>query len=177
MAEPPPLVSSDKSQDDERLNSGRNKTSPENPGPQKKPSAEDDDPPGQLTLVRGTRDEFRSSAGLMYVRGSEDGHRLKHVLKHAKDNLNKPIHGVFDGSRDEILAWIDQAYLKGLKGGKGTRVEEQGGRTVFTVDLGEKIGFVGGQVGKRKGNPSCRFLKLVVQNGADVVTAYPAQSL
>lgn len=135
------------------------------------------DPPGKLSLVAGTRDEFRSTAGLVYVRGSEDGHRLKHVLKHAEDNLDKPVHGVFDGDRDQILAWIDIAYTKGKQGGKGVRVEKQSGRVVYTVDLGEKIGVVGGQVGDRKGNPPCRFLRLVVQNGNEVVTAYPSQSL
>lgn len=135
------------------------------------------DPPGKLSLIAGTQDEFRSTAGLMYVRGSQDGHRLKHVLKHAEDNLDKPIHGVFQGDRDQILAWIDIAYTKGKQGGKGVRVEKQGGRVVYTVDLGEKIGVVGGQVGDRKGNPPCRFLRLVVQNGNEVVTAYPSQSL
>ena len=113
----------------------------------------------------------------MYVRGSEDGHRLKHVLQHAKDNLDKPVHGVYSGGRDQILAWIDKAYLKGKQGGKGTRVENQGGRTVYTVDLGEKIGFVGGQVGERKRHPDCRYLRLVIQNNNEVVTAYPSQSL
>ena len=132
---------------------------------------------GQLSLVRGTRDEFLSTAGLMYVRGSEDGHRLKHVLKHSEDDPDKPVHGVFDGDRDQILAWLDQAWMKGRQGGKGVRTEEQGGRVVYTVDIGEKVGYVGGHIGKRKGNPPCRFLKLVIQDGDQVVTAYPVQSL
>jgi len=143
----------------------------------KSPPVKEPDPPGKLTLVRGTRDEFRSTAGLMYVRGSVDGHRLKHVLKHAKDNLDKPVHGVYSGDRDQILAWIDEAYMKGQKRGKGVRVESQGDRIVYTVDLGEKIGYVGGQVGERKGNPPCRYLRLVVQEDNEVVTAYPSQSL
>lgn len=142
-----------------------------------KPNGETDQPLGKLTLTNKSRDEFRSSAGLIYVRGSEDGHRLKHVLKHAKDDLSKPVHGVYSGDRDQILAWIDQTYLKGRSGGKGTRVERQGGRTVYTVDLGEEIGFVGGQAGKRKHNPPCHYLRLVVQNLNEVVTAYPLQSL
>ena len=67
--------------------------------------------------------------------------------------------------------------MAGKQGGKGTRVENQGGRTVYTVDLGEKIGFVGGHVGERKRHPDCRYLRLVIQNNNEVVTAYPSQSL
>ncbi len=134
------------------------------------------DPPGKLSLLSGTRDRFRSTAGLLYVPGSRDGHRLKHVLKHAKDDLSKPVHGVFngDGDRDQILAWIDIAYEKGRKGGKGVDRKEENGRVVYTVDLGKKIGFVGGQVGKRKNMPPCRYLRLVLEDGNKVVTAYPS---
>lgn len=136
-------------------------------------------PPGKLTLVDRQRQKFRSTAGLMYVQGSQDGHRLKHVLKHAKDNLSKPVHGVFDGNgdRDKILAWIDIAYEKGKKGGSGTKKERQGDRTVYTVRMSDRIGFVGGQKGKRNNNRPCRCLRLVVQNGNEVVTAYPSESL
>ena len=141
------------------------------------PEASAESVPGKLTLIKGSRDVFVSTAGLKYVSGSQDGHRLKHVLQHAEDNLDKPIHGVYAGDRDQILAWIDIAYTKGQKGGKGTRTEEEGGRTVYTVDLGEKIGYVCGQVGKRRNNPPCRFLRLVVQNGNEVVTAFPAESM
>lgn len=154
------------------------KTNPDrNSGTAAKPEKATEPPLGKLTLVNKSREEFQSTAGLMYVRGSEDGHRLKHVLQHAKDNLEKPVHGVFSGDREQITAWIDEAYLKGKKGGKGTKVEQQGGRTVYTVDLGQKIGYVGGQVGERKRNPECRFLRLVIQDGNEVVTAYPSQSL
>ena len=137
------------------------------------------DPPGKLSSLSGTRDRYRSTAGLLYVPGSRDGHRLKHVLKHAKDDLSKPIHGVFngDGDRDQILAWIDIAYEKGHKGGKGVDKKEENGRVVYTVDLGEKIGFVGGQVGKRKNKPPCRYLRLVLEDGNKVVTAYPVSKV
>lgn len=134
-------------------------------------------PLGTLVLIRGTRDEFRSTAGLMYVPGSADGHRLKHVLKHASDNPSKPVHGVFDGDRPQILAWIDRTYLMGKKGGKDVRVEEERGRTVYTAFLKERVGYVGGQKGKRNGNKECRYLRLVVQNGNEVVTAYPSDRM
>lgn len=132
---------------------------------------------GKLTLVRGTRDEFRSTAGLMYVPGSADGHRLKHVLKHAKDNPSKPVHGVFDGDRDQILEWIDKAYLMGKNGEKGARKESQRDRMVYTANLNERVGYVGGQKGKRNGNKECRYLRLVLENGTEVVTAYPSDRM
>lgn len=169
-----PGTSSKASGKDDRTNPNKPSSSPTKPKTENKPP-----PPGKLTLVNRSRQEFRSTAGLMYVRGSQDGHRLKHVLKHAKDNLDKPVHGVFDGDgdRDKILAWIDLAYEKGKKGGSGTKTERQGGRVVYTVRMSSRIGFVGGQKGKRNNNRECRYLRLVVQNGNEVVTAYPSDSM
>ena len=123
--------------------------------------------------------KFQSTAGLLYVQGSADGHRLKHVLKHARDIPDKNIHDVFDGEgdRDTILAWIDIAYEAGKKGGRGTKVERQGGRVVYTVKMSQRIGYVGGRAGRRDNFPECRYLRLVVQNGNEVVTAYPSRSM
>ncbi len=98
-------------------------------------------------------------------------------MKHAEDNLSKPVHGVFSGDRDQIFEWIDMAYIKAQKGGKGVKADGDGDRIAYTVDMGKKIGYVGGQVGKRKGKPACRYLKLVVEDGNEVVTAYPSQYL
>ncbi|MCR9197907.1 MAG: hypothetical protein NXI04_04650 [Planctomycetaceae bacterium] len=135
--------------------------------------------PGKLKLVDKARQKFQSTAGLLYVQGSADGHRLKHVLKHAQDIPEKNIHGVFDGEgdRDQILAWIDIAYEAGRKGGRGTKVERQGGRVVYTVRMSQRIGYVGGRAGKRDNYPECRYLRLVVQNDNEVVTAYPSRSM
>lgn len=133
-------------------------------------------PPGSLWLVAGTKDEFLSSAGLLYLPGSADQHRLKHLLKHAEDDRSKRIHGVFDGNREQILKWVDQAWLMYNDADETTdqvRSERQGTRTAITVDLQQPIGFVGGQVGQERGHPPCRYLRLVVQNENEVVTAYP----
>ena len=132
---------------------------------------------GKLTLVKGTRYDFRSTAGLVYLPGSADGHRLKHVLKHAKDNPSKPVHGVFDGDRDQILEWIDKAYVMGKKGDKNARKESQRDRVVYTANLNQRVGYVGGQKGKRNNNKECRYLRLVVENGNEVITAYPADRM
>ena len=129
---------------------------------------------GQLREIRDY--VFESTAGLLYVKGSADGHRLKHVMQHAKDDLSKPKHGVFEGDRDQILAVIDEAYEKTKKGGKDVRKSEQDGRTVYIVNLGRKIGYVGGSSGERSGNPDCRYVQLVLEDENVVITAYPTRS-
>lgn len=130
-----------------------------------------------LGELREIRDYvFESTAGLLYVKGSADGHRLKHVMQHANDDLSKPKHGVFEGDRDQILAVIDEAYEKTKKGGKDVRKSDEDGRTVYIVNLGRKIGYVGGQSGERTGNPDCRYVQLVLEDENVVITAYPTKS-
>jgi hypothetical protein len=125
---------------------------------------------GQLTdLGRG---RFRSTAGLIYEdAGSE--HRIDHVLRHAVDDPSRPVHGVFSGEREQILAVIDEGWQL-AQSGRPPKVEteEQGDRTVYIIDLGRKIGFMGGQAGKRRNFPACRHLQLVLE-GNGVITAYP----
>jgi hypothetical protein len=103
-------------------------------------------------------------------------HRIDHVLRHGKDDPSRPVHGVFTGDRDLILAVIDEAWQLAQKG-KPPKVvvEDEGDRTVYVIDLGRKIGFMGGQAGKRRNFPACRHVQLVVEgdDGNEVVTAYP----
>ena len=129
---------------------------------------------GQLRDVG--KDIFESSAGLRYLPGSADGHRLKHVMKHAADDPKKKIHGVFEGDRDTILAVIDEAWIQAKKSGPDVRRQSQNDRTVVTANLKRRIGYVGGSDGAAKKNPECRFLRLVLERQNDVVTAYPTQS-
>ncbi len=129
---------------------------------------------GQLSEIR--KNVFESTAGLRYVAGSADNHRLRHVMQHAKDDTTKPIHGVFEGNRDQILAVIDEAYLKARKGGRDVHREEQNDRLVYTVNLGRKIGYMGGSEGKRTNNPACRYLRIVLEDGNVVISAYPTKS-
>lgn len=125
---------------------------------------------GQLTTTPSG--DFKSTAGLIYGRGSREGTRLKHVMRHAEDDLSKPIHGVFDGTQNEILALIDQAYLLAKKGSKNVTSSKQRDRTVYTIYFSKRIGYVGGQKGKQKTNPICKELRLVLE-GDRVITAYP----
>jgi len=129
---------------------------------------------GQLREIRNN--VFESTAGLLYVPGSADNHRLRHVMQHSKDDTTKPIHGVFQGNRDQILALIDEAYQKAKKGGRDVQSKKQNDRLVYTVNLGRKIGYVGGSEGKRANHPSCRYVLIVLEDGNVVITAYPTKS-
>ncbi|MEZ6090607.1 MAG: hypothetical protein R3C05_21820 [Pirellulaceae bacterium] len=119
------------------------------------------------------RDSYMSPAGLRYTPGSEEGHRLKHLQRHTEDQPGRPgKHGVFDGGIEKALTVIDQAYEKGKKGGHGTTKSEDRGRTIYTVDLGKRIGYIGGREGNRLRKPMARRVRLVLE-GDRVITAYP----
>ena len=147
------------------------------PRPSQKPDAKKDapaekEPLGKLTKVSGQT--YRTTAGLIYTPGSADGHRLKHVAKHFSDDLSKPVHGVFSGDERENFAAIDEAYLLATTDPKRTKTSKERGRTIHKVDMRRKIGFVGGQVGRRKNKPTCTGIQLVLE-GERVITAYPIE--
>ena len=116
---------------------------------------------------------YQTPAGLVYGRGSQQGHRIKHVMMHANDEPGRPgQHGVFDASTQaDVLAVVDEAYLK-AKRGDHLSVEKDRGRTIYEVDVGRRIGFVGGQTGKRRNHPVARHVRLVLE-GNRVITAFP----
>ena len=128
---------------------------------------------GQLRDLGGK--VWESVAGLKYGPGSREKHRLLHIMRHAEDQPNRPgKHGVFlgEGERKKILALIDEAYLKALKGGRQVEKKKEGNRVVYTVDMGRRIGCVGGQVGNKQGKPSASRIRLVL-DGTNVITAFP----
>ena len=117
-------------------------------------------------------DRFISPEGLLYTPGSAEGHRLKHLERHIKDNPSRAgSHGVFDGEMAGALKTIDRAYQRAKKNQK-TSKEVDDGRTIYTVDMGGRIGYVGGRNGKRRRNPMARRVKIVL-SGNRVITAYP----
>jgi len=150
----------------------------DSPGPQDASSSSGEAPPEQSDelLKEIGNDRYESPAGLIYGPGSVDEHRLAHVMKHRSDDPDKPIHGVFQGSESEVLQLIDEAFRLARQGGNRIRSDPQNRRIAYTVDMQRDIGFVGGQVGKRKNHPECRFVKLVLEDENVVVTAYPTES-
>ena len=120
--------------------------------------------------VKGSRKT--SPAGLLYTPGSGGEHRVDHVMRHARDDLGKPSHGVFNGSRLEILELLDEAYEQtktpgNAKHSKSRNFDE------WVVDMGRTVGYEGGTNGKRKGNPDVRKIKMVLDDGYRVITAFP----
>jgi len=117
-------------------------------------------------------DRFLSPAGLMYGPGSQEGHRLKHVERHTVDDPGRPgSHGVFDGGMAGALATIDKAYRRAKTGSQVSK-QEADGRIIFTVDMGSRVGYVGGSDGRRRKNPLARRVRLVLERNR-VITAYP----
>lgn len=116
---------------------------------------------------------FRSPEGLVYGRGSEHGHRLKHLMAHAQDQPDRPgSHGVFDATEAiNVLKLIDEGYRL-AKSGKQTRTRREEGRTIYVVAMGRRIGYVGGESGARRGHPTATSLQLIL-DGDRFVTAYP----
>jgi len=116
---------------------------------------------------------YQSPAGLRYRRGSQHGHRLKHLMAHAKDQPDRPgQHGVFDSAvPSSVVALVDEAYQQALAG-KNTRERHEDDRTIYTVNLGRRIGYIGGESGNRRGQPAARHLRLVLE-GKNFVTAFP----
>jgi hypothetical protein len=130
-------------------------------------------PNGGLREIGGGA--LESAAGLRYRRGSAEGHRIDHVLRHAVDAPERPVHGVYDGNRAEILALIDEAYtVAQQRGPPDVRAEREGQRTIYTVNLRRRIGYLGGREGARRGRPGLTHLRLVLE-GHDVITAFPVR--
>lgn len=151
---------------------------PGNESEQTQPSNQQQQPADQAeTLVYGllqeiSKDQYQSPAGLIYGPGSAEGHRLDHLRRHIQDQPKRPgKHGVFDGGMQGALKTIDNAYQRAQKNQRTTRIVDRN-RTIYTVDLGKRIGFVGGQEGGRRRNPMARRVRLVLE-GKRVITAYP----
>ena len=126
-------------------------------------------------IPTGKKNRLRSPAGLVYGE-SRGEHRVDHVMRHAIDDKNRPVHSVFDGSKAEILKIIDEAYE--LVQSKSSRVKTSPDqrldfRVKHTVDMKRKIGYLGGQRGKRENYPPRSKLTLILDNGKFVITAYP----
>lgn len=130
------------------------------------------DSPYELLKSIGS-EAYLSQAGLRYTRGSEDGHRIKHLERHRSDIPDRPgRHGVFKGDWQQTLKWIDEAYSRSKKPDRFTKVRQEDSRTIIETEFSSTIGYIGGRDGSRAGNPSTRRLRLVVE-GDRFITAFP----
>lgn len=118
-------------------------------------------------------ENLKSPAGLIYTGGRSE-HRSDHVLRHANDIPDRQgPHGVFDANGDDVFRLVDEAYAL-IKSNspqvKTTPAED--GKTEYVIDMKRKIGYLGGQTGDRKNNPSLDKVKLILADDR-VITAYP----
>ena len=132
----------------------------------------DDDSPYSILKSSGS-EVYVSEAGLRYTRGSEEGHRIKHLERHLQDMPNRSgNHGVFAGTWRDTLGWIDEAYRRGREGDSKTKVRKEDNRSVIETEFSQTIGYVGGREGGKQGKPPTRRLRLVVE-GDRFITAFP----
>ena len=115
---------------------------------------------------------LRSPEGLVYGMGGGGEHRVEHVMKHGVDDLNRPSHGVFEGDQEAILKLLDEAYEMVKSKSKYVKSESSQGNTAYTISMGRKIGYEGGEKGHRSGNRGLNSVRLVL-DGDRVITAYP----
>ena len=106
--------------------------------------------------------------------GPRGEHRVDHVLRHGRDMPERPVHSVFEGGRNDILAVIDEAYSLVKSNSPRARSSNSRGNDEHTVRMQRKVGYEGGQKGKRKGYPALENVKLIL-DGNRVITAYPSR--
>ena len=131
---------------------------------------------GDFELKEVGRNRFESPAGLLYTMGARNEHRIDHVMRHATDMPSRPSHGVFigDGDRDTVLQLIDDAYELAKAKSPKAKHEESRGNDLWNVSMGRKVGFDGGQKGKRNGNKSLNSIRMIL-DGNRVITAFPVK--
>ncbi len=126
----------------------------------------------------GSKNRLQSPAGLIYGMAAGGEHRVDHVMSHSRDDPSRPVHSVFEGTEQEILQVIDEAYA--LIKSKSNRVRSRPDdrlnfRVEHMVDLQRTIGYLGGQRGRRENHPPRTKITLVLDNETFVITAYPDQ--
>jgi len=131
---------------------------------------------GTFQLKEVGRDRFESPAGLVYTMGARGEHRIEHVMRHAKDQPNRPAHGVFvgGGNQDTVLQVIDDAYELVKKKSPRAKYESSRGNDKWDVDMQRKVGFDGGKKGQRNNQRSLNKVRMIL-DGNRVITAFPVR--
>jgi len=124
--------------------------------------------PGYLEL--SSDGSYVSPGGLNYPTELGYGNRAAHVLDHLEESAEKSSQGVFTIGKDEVFPMIDEAYALISEDPGAYHAEDQGKRQVYDVPMDRVIGYVGGQEGS---NDASSTLRVVLQEGNQVVTSFP----
>ncbi len=130
--------------------------------------------PPQVELKKIGPVKWLSPAGLTYQGRDPEGRtRVEHVLRHARDIPDRDgSHGVFDGGPDVVFGVIDEAWRNIEK--KKIRPAIEGDRSLYTVPMGRRVGYLGGRAGAARGHPPLTRVFLVIETGTtNVITAFP----
>ena len=164
-------VNADSESANQDKNTDSSAANPEENGASPNSETEDRSP---YEILRKTASEvYVSAEGLRYTRGSEEGHRIKHLARHLEDLPDRSgNHGVFEGGWQITLNRIDEAYRRSKQRDSKTKVRKEEDRLIIETEFNEVIGYIGGREGARKGNPTTRHLRLVTE-GDRFITAFP----
>ncbi len=119
------------------------------------------------------RNRLKSPAGLVYGMGPGGEHRVEHVMLHAQDDPARAVQSVFNGTREEILELVDEAWMLAKKGGRGIDISTEDDRVAYTVSMNRVIGYEGGKTGKSKNFPKLKRLRLIIEDEDELISAYP----
>ena len=110
-------------------------------------------------LCKDQPDEFREF--MHYCRG----------LSFTQDPDYDYIIKLFEGGMEGAVKSIDLAFEQAQRGTRTTKRTDDG-RTIYTVDLGKRVGFIGGREGNARRRPMARRVRLVME-GNRLITAFP----
>lgn len=118
---------------------------------------------------------FESAEGLHYTIGSDDGHRIAHVLNHNIDYPNSGSNlGVFNSESEDILDIIDDSWHRRRPEDRVTRND---GRIQYDVPVLEDefgnlldYGYIGGA---GSGDLATHITVITEADGVSIVTSIP----
>ncbi|MEM0896177.1 MAG: hypothetical protein AAGJ79_04760 [Verrucomicrobiota bacterium] len=119
-------------------------------------------------------DTWTSPGGLVFKGRDPRGlTRLEHIMRHAKDIPDRQgSHGVFDGDAKTIFMLLDEAWAVARR--RGIRPKVESDRVAYTIPMGRRVGYLGGEAGARENHPPLRSVFMVFHRGTrEVITAFP----
>ncbi|MFI5620722.1 hypothetical protein [Streptomyces sp. NPDC051567] len=94
---------------------------------------------------------FQSPKGLKYGPGSDQGHRIRHVMEHTKENPEKRKHSVFNiTDQAEVLALVDEAWGRRHL---AMQYDSANSPESFIIPMGREVGTTGEKLLKVVADP------------------------